>query len=382
MSEFNSGPQPPASEPPRPPAPEFLTPPAPEPTQAPAPPPPPPPAWWSTAPTKRRSPARRVLTYFGVLILLLSILVNIYLVIVLAALSSAGMAEAVVKDGDDDQVVAIYAINGTIDPMTSAVFRSFYGLVRDREDIKAVVIAVDSPGGYVAPSDEIYRMIRNIRDKLKRPVVVSMGGTAASGGYYVSAPATSIYAEPTTITGSIGVIGAWVVAKEFLEKHGVKPQVIRARQCQRWKAAVNPLEQPDAEVLLERQKLLDHVHDRFAKVVRECRGEKLKTRAVEVTVRDFDGKQVTRQQTEPLNGRVYSADDAKALGLVDQIGYLDEAADKAAQLAGLDRPKVVQYARRISLRERLGVPDVASGLDAESIREAMAPRMMMLWDGL
>ena len=224
-------------------------------------------------------------------------------------------------------------------------------------------------------------MIKSIREEMKKPVVVSMGGVAASGGYYVSACADVIYAEPTTITGSIGVIMAWPVVKDFLGKHGVDMMVIRSRQSQRWKAAINPFEKPDAELFRERQQILDSVHTTFAGIVRAGRGSKLVTKQVEMTVKDFDGKDVTLAQTEPLNGRIFTADEAQKLGLVDEIGYMEAAWDMAAKLAKLDAPRVVRYAQPRSLRERMGFSDITSGIDVQQVRELLSPRPMLLWMG-
>jgi protease IV len=331
---------------------------------------------------RRPSRVKRILLYFLVLLLLVSLLANFYLGALLVAIQGTGMAASVIRPGNEDQVVAVFQINGTIDDQSAAAFARFRRTVRDDSAIKAVVVRVDSPGGGVSASDRIHHMVQSIRRDLHKPVVVSMGGVAASGGYYISAPANEIYAEPNTITGSVGVLMILPVIKGFLQEHGVEMMTIRSRQSQRWKAAVNPFEPPDEEVYRERQRLLDEVHEKFQDVVKSGRGAKLQLRPVKVRVQDFGGEEVVLDQVEPLNGRVFLADEAMQLGLVDRIGYLHHAADAAASLANLDDPSVVQFSPRRSLREHLGFSESPLGTDIKAAADhLMAPRMMLLWQG-
>ena len=372
---------------PIPPIPPFSPTPGPErvasqPAQGPPPRPttPPPPAWTAPAP-KRPGPLRRLVSYLGAVVVVLSIVVNIYLAMAVAALSGEAMGQRLLRKGQEDQVVAVCEIVGTIDGEAMKAFEGFYRKVKDNPNIQAIVINVNSPGGGVAASDEICMMIRSLREDSGKTVVISMGAVAASGGYYISAPADLIYAEPATITGSIGVVMAWPVVKGFFDKHGVNMMVIRSSQAQRYKAAVNPFEPPDAEILRETQERLDAVHEQFVAAVRDGRGDKLKTRKVRVSVMGLDGKAETREQIEPLNGRVFLAAEAKDLGLIDHIGYLDDAIDAAVRRANLDEPHVVRYAPSKTLRERLGFSDLPKGVDVKALEKHLIPRMMMLWQG-
>ena len=123
------------------------------------------------------------------------------------------------------------------------------------------------------------------------------------------------------------------------------------------------------------------MHEKFEAVVKEGRGAKLKTNSVSILSTDFDGKKIVRHQEEPLNGRVYLAEQAMEFGLVDEIGYLDDATSAAAELAGLDEPKVVQYSRRKTFREQMGFSDMPKGIDTAVLQQFLSPQIMMLWQG-
>ena len=367
---------------------------SPPPEQASSPPPPPPPLrpvanqrppaaptpppWAAYAPPPKRGVLRRFFRVIFLAIFGVSIVLNLYLLVLIAAWTGGALDRQVVRDGLDDEVVAIYTVDGTIDGATVAAFRQFYFTVRDDRNIKAVVLRVESPGGGAAASDEIHAMMRKIRHDLNRVVVVSMGNVAASGGYYIAAPAQEIYAQPTTMTGSIGVL--WPVGnlKGLFEKLGIETVVIRSKQSQRWKADINLFEKADVEALRENQKMLDEVHERFMQVVRDGRAERLKERSTRVTVKDFNGKDVVREQIEPLDGHVYLAAKAKQWGLIDRIGYLDDATDGAAKLAMLSDPTVIRFVRRRTLRERMGFSDLPAGLDVKEIKKAAIGQGIMM----
>lgn len=168
--------------------------------------PPMPQPWWMQPPPQKKCFGRRLLSWLGVVLFFGSILLNLVLLAAVSMSQSGGLQSVTVSEGASNQIVAVYTVEGTIGEETAAEFRRFHRQVQTDADIKAVVLRVNSPGGTVAASDEIYQMVKEIQDTIKKPVVVSMGGVAASGGYYISAPARTIVAEPTTITGSIGVI--------------------------------------------------------------------------------------------------------------------------------------------------------------------------------
>lgn len=178
--------------------------------------------------------------------------------------------------------------------------------------IKAVVIVVDSPGGSVGASQEIYRAIEKLKEK--KPVVVSMGNVAASGGFYVSLPANVIYANPGTITGSIGVIIQHVNANELLTKIGIKMENIKSGKNKDILYPNNNLT-PEQKKLLERT-ILD-VYNQFLNDIvknRPIKMEKLRKIA---------------------DGRVFTGKQAKELGLVDKLGNVQDAIEEAKKLANI-----------------------------------------------
>jgi len=339
----------------------------------------PPPPWWAYPP-RRRSLARRIFLALGMLVLVLSILLNIELAVLLVAGAAGGLDSTVTEAGPADQTVAVFAVQGVIDNKTTQQFFRFYQVVRDEQDIKAVVIRIDSGGGGVSASDRIHGLIKAISEDLEKPVVVSMGAVAASGGYYIATGADIIYAEPTTMTGSIGVVAVWPVFKGLMDKQGIEVVTLRSSQSQRWKLAVNFWERPEAHARKNILELLDAFQSRFEATVKEGRGEKLKLNEVAVTlVKADDGTDVTFTEVEPLNGRVYLADQAKEFGLIDRIGHLDDAVKTAAEEAGLQTPRVVRYTRRKTLREHMGLSAPMPVIDAGLLDKLMTPRILMIW---
>lgn len=356
-----------------PPQPPFLNPPPP-PVQPPFPPP-----WWVTPPKPRWG--RRILRVVVLMLLALSILLNIELGAMLTLSGAHGMDKSVLREGQPTQTIALYTIGSMIGDKTAQEFSGFYQSIRDDHNVKAVVLRVDSPGGAIAPSDEIHTMIRKMRHDLHKPVLVSMGGLAASGGYYISAPADQIFAEPTTVTGSIGVIAVWPVVKDLLTKHGVDVVTIRSTASQVWKARENFWENPPDRTRADVQKMLNEMQARFEEVVRAGRGDKLQIKELRTTMRDEAGKETVVTEVVPFNGKTYLANEAMELGLVDRIGYLGDVLDAAAATANLAKPRVVHYAQSKSFREQLGFAEALGGvtIDTQAAETILTPRILMLW---
>lgn len=293
-------------------------------------------------------------------------------------LAGGGMEVQVIEPGRKDQVVAVYEVFGVIDNRQAERLKTFCSQVSDDPDVKAVVLRVNSPGGGISPCDRMHKMLLDLKDDGKK-LVISMGSLAASGGYYISAPAETIYAEPTTITGSIGVLGGWIVIKGTLEKYGAKAVIVRSTKTRAWKAAPNSLENPADYQIESIRKLLDVMQERFEKVVLEGRGDRLTTKTAEKTYTDGEGKKFTVTETVPFNGSIYSADEAMSLGLIDKVGYLDEAIDAASGLAGLSDPKVVKYTRRKGFFEHMSEAKAGPIIDPNLIDEIQTPKLMMIW---
>ena len=332
-------------------------------------------------PPRRRRVAVSILAALVLLLgmlLIFSLLANARFLA--AAGGDQGLSGTVLQKGDEHQIAAVYRLTGMIDEEAVAKFERFAKLVQHNPDIRAAVIRIDSGGGSVSASDQIHRLVANLRQqRLGLPVVVSMGGVAASGGYYVAAPADLIYAEPTTITGSIGVIAFWPVVAGLLDKAGVQMVTIRSTRASVWKARGNFWETPDQRVRQNMQDMLDKMQARFEDVVREGRGSKIVTRQETFEVSTPQGPQSV-EVTAPFDGQVYLAAQAKDLGLVDRVGYLADAWAAAAQLAKLDNPQVVEYSREKSVLERLvSGQESVSELSPRRLAELTGPQVMMLW---
>jgi len=201
---------------------------------------------------------------------------------------------------------------------------------RDDPAIRAVVLRINSPGGVVAPTQEIATAVRRLREA-KKPVVASLGSVAASGGYYVAVAADRIYASPGTRTGSIGVVMQLANVEGLLKKVGVEYVVVKAGAYKDVGNFARPMTPEERRIL---QSLLDDVYDQFIGAVAEGRGLDPQT------VRSF------------AEGRIYSGRQAQGLKMVDDLGGLDDAIDAAAKMAGLPgKPRVVYPRRRFSLRD-------------------------------
>jgi protease-4 len=228
-----------------------------------------------------------------------------------------------VHGGDGNARIGIIVASGEIQdgrqPPGTIGGDSLSRLIREArldKDIKAVVLRVDSPGGSVAASEEIYRELQALRAAGK-PLVVSMGDLAASGGYYISAPANQIWASPATLTGSIGIFAIIPTIDRTLSKIGVSEDGVGTTPLAGALSITRPLT-PEVSELLQSQ--IDRGYQQFVDRV-------------------ASGRRETPQQIDAIGqGRVWAGADARRLGLVDHLGTLEEAVKSAAQLA-----KVTQY---------------------------------------
>lgn len=232
-------------------------------------------------------------------------------------LELAALVSILRGDDDSDGNIAIVEVAGPIEASQDIVkkLRKF----EENKDVYAIVVRVNSPGGTVGSSQEIHDEV--LRIKAKKPVVVSMGDVAASGGYYLSAPATKIIANPGTITGSIGVIATYFVVDDLLKKFHLKWEVISAGKM---KDIGSPLRSLTPEEKAFMKNLTGDMHAQFIEAVAKGRNLPLE------------------KATELSDGRVYSGRQAKELGLVDELGGLQYAIEVAARLSNLkDKPKPI-----------------------------------------
>ncbi len=226
--------------------------------------------------------------------------------------------------------VAVLPVTGLI-AESDATIDQLKKFAKD-DSVKAIVLRINSPGGGVGPSQEIYEEVRKLKGK--KPVVSSMGAVAASGGYYIACGAQKIYANPGTITGSIGVIMQFVNVKDLIDKIGVKGVVVKSGEL---KDAGSPFRDMTPEERLYLQSVIDNVHGQFVHAVAE--GRKLDVEAVR----------------KIADGRVFSGEQAKALGLVDVLGNQEDAVAEAARMAKIEgEPRVVlPPKKKISILELL-----------------------------
>ncbi len=276
----------------------------------------------------------------------------------------------VYRDGDDD-TIAVIPVEGIIDDYLARSVRLFVDEVLADGAVKAVVLRVDSPGGGVAASDQIWYQVRRLRNE-RMPVVSSYGGVAASGGYYVSCATDHILAEPTCITGSIGVIAQTFIFKDLLDKVGIEP-VTLISSASPAKDLGNPFRAWTEQDRSMYRDMLDAAYDIFNQRVKDGR-----SRAIS------DPERID----ELADGSVYTAAQALSSGLIDGIGYLDDAIAQAESLAGLapGTASVIVLRQQTSLLDDLMAStrtDLRSRLrNADSIRslvnELAAPRLMYL----
>ena len=227
------------------------------------------------------------------------------------------------------QKVAVIDVTGIISKSDATI--KLIHAYRDDSSVKAIVIRIDSPGGSVAPVQEIYTEL----EKIEKPIVASMAGSAASGGYYIACAADTILANPGTLTGSIGVIMQFTRMKGLYDKVGLEHQVIKSGQFKDTGSPFRALTEPERAVL---QATVDDVYNQFVDTISEARGNLL-TRAEVVELAD---------------GRIFSGRQALDSKLIDQLGNLPDAIKIAGELGGIEgKPKVLRKERKTSLFEQL-----------------------------
>lgn len=245
--------------------------------------------------------------------------------------------------------VAVLPLNGEIVDSGWAV-RWLRRFGHDVRGVKAIVIALDTPGGGVAPSQEISQAIWRLRDE-GLVVVASMGSLAASGGYYVASACDEIVANPGTVTGSIGVIMETVHLQQLLSKVGAKFETIKSGEFKDAGSFSRPLGARERALF---QGAIDDVHGQFVDAVFDGRREALAQalgRRRKVDADKLSEAQVRAYAASLADGRIYTGRQAHDLGLVDQLGSLDDAIERAAELAGLDDPDVITYREPRSFAE-------------------------------
>jgi protease-4 len=328
-------------------------------------------------PPRRGGVGRALLWAFVLILLAVSVLCNLLLLGGRAMGSGSTTIRETVKEGSADQRVAIVPIVGVIDSNMSEQVDHFLDEAEKDSGVKAVVLQIDSPGGTVTASDEIYARLLRFKQDKKVPVIVSMGSLATSGGYYAACAGDYLFAEQTTLTGNIGVLMPRFNFSKLMEKYGVEENTIVSEGA-RFKNAGSTFSPDTPEATKYLQGLANSMFARFKDVVKQGRGKKIAS------------------MESVADGRAFTASEAKSNGLVDDIGYLGTAIEYATKTAGLSKPTVIRYSHPPSLLDLFGasshVPGTrASGgvtvngvnvnVDRKLLEELMTPRVLYLWRG-
>ena len=227
--------------------------------------------------------------------------------------------------------VAIVRVEGPIMDSSQAVAElEAFG---DDPMVKAIVVRIDSPGGGVAPSQEIYNAVKRVRKEQHKTVVASMGTVAASGGYYIAVATDRILANPGTLTGSIGVIMQMANFQELLEKVGVKSVVIKTGKFKDLGSPFRPMVEEERQLL---EAVMDDTLSQFIEAVAE-------------------GRSMDAAEVEQLaDGRIFTGRQAKTVLLIDEIGDLHDAIKLAGELGGIEgTPRVLETTKPFSVQEFL-----------------------------
>jgi protease-4 len=285
-------------------------------------------------------------------------------VFVFAARKEKKFTEEVIRDGHRMSRIAVISVEGIIDyQQATEVYWQLKAASEDKT-VKGVIVRVDSPGGTLSGSDQIYNEIRDFRKEKKKPVVAFMQGVAASGGYYTSVACEKIIAEPTTITGSIGVIMGYLVLQQLLEeKLGIQPIVVKAGEKKDWPSSFKV---PTEEQLQYMQtRIIDPAYERFIDVVVDGR------------------KELTEKDVRRLaDGSIYWADEAVKEKLIDEIGYLSDAINKMEMMAGIEKAQVIAYRKPFSFSDILAAEAKSPlQIDRRMLYELAVPQVLYLWTG-
>lgn len=299
-----------------------------------------------------------------------------------------------------DKVAVIRAEGMLVEGLDRHILQQIEVVGRDPK-VKAVVLRIDSPGGTVGASEDIHRELTRLRhgkhprypDFKAKPIVASMGAIAASGGYYIAMPAEKVFAEKSTLTGSIGVYAALPNVSELAKNNGVKLELIKAGGI---KGSGSPLHEMTPAERQPWQDMVDQAYDHFLEIVVAGRPllttERLKSEVVirkQANLYDDKGNVLKDEKGQPrqvpverlrADGGTFTAVEAKQFGLIDDIGLLEDAVAAAAASAGMIEYRVVTYERPPTLLTTLlGIrAPTAAGPDWQQLSAGLSPRVWYL----
>ncbi|MBM7692898.1 protease-4 [Peribacillus deserti] len=288
-----------------------------------------------------------------------------------------GFIEEIVEEGDDNKKIAVLEVEGVIQGGTDTssllgsagynhkAFLDQLKQVKEDDTVKGIILRVNSPGGGVVESAEIHDSLMDIKKETKKPIYVSMGSMAASGGYYISAPAHKIFAVPETLTGSLGVIMQGYNYEKLAEKYGVEFVTIKSGEH---KDIMSPTREMTKEERAIMQSMVNNSYQQFVKVIAQGRG-------------------MTEPQVKKIaDGRVYDGRQAKELGLIDEFGYMDDVWKSMEDELQIKDAQVVRYTQEAGLNSlfSMGAKKLA-GQDMEMLglmkmlSKPNSPRLMYLY---
>ncbi len=223
--------------------------------------------------------------------------------------------------GSGDRI-AVIPVEGVIDDAMAKSINRYLKQYGEDNRVKAIVLRVDSPGGGVSASQEIYREVKRLKDEKKKTIVVSMASVAASGGYYIACPADKIFANPGTVTGSIGVIAEWLNYKDLAEWAKVKPVVFKSGEFKDTGSPTRELTEREKEYF---QGMINELYGQFVQAVTDGRKG-----------RGSEGNELNEERVKLLaDGRVYTGESARKYGLIDEIGNYQDALKATAKMIGV-----------------------------------------------
>jgi protease IV len=289
--------------------------------------------------------------------------------------SESAFYEEVIEGDDYTNVIAVVDVEGTIQDtgeaslLSSATYnhRAFMDklkMAEENDDIKGIILRVNSPGGGVVESAEIHEKILDIK-KVKKPVYVSMGSMAASGGYYISAPADKIYASPETMTGSLGVIMHGYNYEKLAKKYGVEFETIKSGPHKDIMSPTREMTGEEREIL---QNMINNSYDQFVKVIADGRG------------------MTEKEVREIADGRIYDGRQAKENHLIDDFGHLDDVIAAMKTDIGKKDAQVIRYTDEagfgslfsMGAQKMLG-NDVETAVLTKILSSSNSPRLMYLY---
>lgn len=281
-----------------------------------------------------------------------------------------------VETGDWDKKIAVIDLKGAImDDDTSPLLGQGYNHHRmltmidqaaEDETVKAVLLQIDSPGGAVGETAEIYERLKNMQEEFDKPLFVAMEGMAASGGYYAAAPADKIYAQASTITGSIGVIMESINFAGLAEKYGISFNTIKSGKHKDIMSASREMTEEEKAIL---QSMIDEMYDDFVEVI--------------VEGRDMSDKEVRKL----ADGRIYTGKQAKEVGLVDEVGSLEDALADLRRTYDLENAQVIKYSKdkgflsyfNFDINNIFGAKDEELDAVMSLLRQSDKPRAMYIY---